>query len=231
MRLESTPWKLGHRGACGYAPENTLLSFEKAISLGVDGIEFDIQLSKDGVPIVIHDDTLNRTTNGTGAVSDHTAAQLKQFDAGQGQQLLTLEETLDAIAGRTRLFIELKAEHSTRPVVELIMQAVMHKSWRYEQLSVISFDHNQIAEARDLCEHIRTGALIVGIPTTLAKIAEEAGAWSINPGVHHITRALIDDAHRRNLRVLTWTVNDEHYKHKALDYGVDGIFSDYPDRL
>lgn len=235
MKLGSSILKCGHRGACGYAPENTRASFQKAIDMGVDGFEFDIQLSKDGHPVVIHDDTLDRTTSGKGLVKDFTLRELKELDAGMGkgerQEILTLEEVIDLTDKRCKLFIELKAEHSVHPVVEQVMHAVMHKGWRYEQLFVISFDHNQIAAARELCEHIHTSAIIVGIPVTLAQIAQEAGAWSINPGHNHLTQALVNDAHKRGLRVLTWTVNNRRDLHKVLSMGVDGVFGDFPDIL
>lgn len=231
MRLESALWRCGHRGACGHAPENTIASIRKAIELGVDALEFDIQLAKCGTPMVIHDDTLGRTTNGTGAVSDYTAAELKQFDAGAGERIPTLEDVLNEVAGKTRLFIELKAEGSEMPVTGQVMHAVMHKNWRYDQLFVISFDHTQIARAKEFCGDLLTSALLVGIPTSLAQIAQDAGAWSINPACHHMNQALVNDAHARGLRVLTWTVNDERTKHKVLSLGVDGIFSDFPDRL
>lgn len=235
MQMERTPWRLGHRGACGYAPENTLLSFQTALDKGVDGIEFDIQLSREGVPVIIHDDRLERTTNGTGQVRAHSVLELKSLDAGMGhpthQTIPTLEEAIAFVAGRCRLFIELKAEGSVEPVVELLMHAVMHQGWSYEQFYLISFDHHQIAHARELCEHLRTSALFVGIPLSLAQIAQEAGAWSINPGHHHLSRALVEDAHRRGLRVLTWTVNSPHDLERVQALGVDGIFSDFPDRL
>src|ERR1700730_9477951 len=100
-------WKIGHRGACGHAPENTLASMKKALDFGVHGFEFDIQMSKDGEPVVIHDDTLERTTNGKGLVSDFTLKELQQFDAGNGERIPSLRDVLDMVDKRCRLFIEL----------------------------------------------------------------------------------------------------------------------------
>ena len=225
----------GHRGACAVAPENTLASFDAAIAMGVAGVECDIQLSKDGIPIVIHDDTLERTTNGTGCVKDHSLAALQQLNAGEHegktQRIVSLKELLDHINGRCPLFIEIKHAEATHTVVEHIMQAVIHGNWRYEQLICISFDHTAIYEARKLCEHLRTGAIFVGTPVSLAAMAEEAGAWSIHPGHKHLTPAMVEDAHRRNLHVLTWTVNTPQDRDRMQEMGVDGIFSDNPARL
>ena len=224
-------WKLGHRGACGHAPENTLLSMKKALALGVHGFEFDIQLSRDGEPMVIHDDTLERTTSGKGNVRDFTAEELQQLDAGDGEKIPTLRNVLDLVDKRCRLFIELKAEHSAFPVAETITYAVEHMGWSYEQFFVCSFDHRQIASVRAINPAIHTCALLVGIPVSLAAIAQEAGAWSINPNIHHMSAALVQDAHKRGLKVCVWTANSPAEIAKAKAYGVDGIMSDFPDRL
>lgn len=224
-------WKLGHRGACGYAPENTLLSMKKALELGVHGFEFDIQLSKDNEPMVIHDDTLERTTNGTGNVSDYTWEELQQFDAGRGEKIPTLRNVLELVDKRCRLFIELKAEHSGGPVTEILKAYVDSFGWTYEQFFVCSFNHLQIATIHEFNPEIRTCALIAGIPVSLAAIAAEANAWSINPNIHHINKALVNDAHERGLKVITWTANQPAHIAKARELGVDGIFSDFPDRL
>lgn len=224
-------WKLGHRGACGYAPENTLLSFRTALDLDVHGFEFDIQLSRDGEPMVIHDETLERTTNGKGLVIDFTAAELQQLDAGKGEKIPTLRNVLELVDKRCRLFIELKAEHSAFPVADIIKHSVEHMGWSYEQFFVCSFDHLQIASVRTINSNIHTCALLVGIPVSLAAIAQEAGAMAINPNIHHMNTQLVEDAHKRGLKVFTWTVNTATDIAKAKAYRVDGIMSDFPDRL
>lgn len=223
--------KIGHRGACGYAPENTLASMRKALELGVDGFEFDIQLSKDGVPVVIHDDTLERTTGGKGLVSDFTLKELQELDAGNGEKIPSLQEVINMVDRRTRLFIELKAENSTKPVVDIINNAVKNLGWNYEHFFICSFNHQQIAESRTLIPEVRTCALLVGIPVSLAQIAVEAGAWSLSPAIHHINQALVDDAHARGLKVLVWTADKPEEIAKARALKVDGIISNFPDRL
>lgn len=223
--------KIGHRGACGYAPENTLASMQKAIELGVDGFEFDIQLSRDGIPVVIHDDSLERTTNGKGLVSDYTLAELQKFDAGNGEKIPSLTDVINFADKRCHLFIELKAENSVKPVAEIIANSVKNLDWSYEQFCVVSFNHLQLMEMRALIPEIKTGALFVGIPVNLAAIAADAGAWSINPCIHHINQELVADAHARGLKVLVWTCNEPSEIAKAKSLGVDGIFSNFPDRI
>ena len=226
-----TSWRIGHRGACGYAPENTLLSMRKALELGVHGFEFDIQMSKDGQPVIIHDDTLQRTTNGTGLVEHFTLKELQQLDAGKGEIIPSLRNVFDMVDKRCRLFIELKAEHCAEPVVDIIEHYVAKQGWSFEQCFVCSFDHGQIAAVTQLNPDIRTCALLVGIPVSLAAVASEAGAWAINPCIHHINQPLVDDAHKRGLKVVTWTANETAHIAKAKKLGVDGIISDYPDRI
>lgn len=224
-------WKLGHRGACGHAPENTLMSVRKALEFGVDGFEFDIQLSKEGEPVVIHDDTLERTTNGTGKVANYTVAQLQAFDAGQGEKIPTLRNLLDAVDKRCKLFIELKAEGCEHAVAAILREYVEKHGWSWEHFYVCAFDHPQLVAIRKIEPSLRISALIAGIPVSLAAIGEEAGAWSFNPCIHHISKALVDDAHKRGMKVFTWTVNKPEHIAKARALGVDGIFSDFPDRL
>lgn len=228
-------WRIGHRGACGYAPENTLASIRKALEMGVHGFEFDIQMSRDGHPVVIHDDTLERTTNGLGLVLDHTLEQLQQLEAGDkqhpGERIPTLTQVLDLVDKRCRLFIELKSDLATEPVVRILRHYIKHMGWHYEQLFVCSFDHLQLTTVRTLEPSLRTCALIAGIPVSLAAIASEAHAWALNPCIHHINQGMVDDAHRRGLRVITWTADHPADIAKARSLGVDGIISNYPDRI
>ena len=203
----------------------------KALEFGVHGFEFDIQMSRDGQPVVIHDDTLQRTTNGTGTVADFSLEELQTWDAGQGEPVPSLRQVFDLVDKRCRLFIELKAESSTEAVIDLIAHYVKKQGWSYEQVYICSFDHGQIAAATCMNPELRSCALIAGIPVSLAAIASEAGAWAINPCIHHINQPLVDDAHKRGLKVVTWTANDPQHIAYAKKLGVDGIISDFPDRI
>ncbi len=207
----------------------------KALEIGVDGFEFDIQLSKDGIPVVIHDDTLERTTNGKGLVSDFTLKELQKLDAGNsnflGEKIPTLQNVIDMVDKRTRLFIELKAEGATKPVADIITNAVKHNGWSYEQFFICSFDHRQIVESRALIPEVRTCAILVGIPISLAEIAAQADAWALSSAIHHTNQALVDDARARGLKVMVWTADKPEEIEKARSLKVDGIISNYPDRL
>ena len=139
----SAPLKYGHRGACGHAPENTISSMQKALELGVAGFEFDIQLSRDGEPMVIHDDTLDRTTNGSGLVANYTYEELKQFTV-QGEKIPHLRDVFELVGGRCELIIELKSDAAV--AVEKTIRQYVSTGWRYDQLWVVSFNHWQLAE-------------------------------------------------------------------------------------
>lgn len=221
--------RIGHRGACGHAPENTLASMQKALELGVQGIEFDIQLSKDGEPMVIHDETLDRTTNGKGAVSDFTYQELQPFKTENGENIPHLNDVFALVDKRCDLLIELKTD--AMPQVEKIIRQAVAKGWRYEQLWVLSFNHLQLVEIRRLNPGIKTCASFEAIPVTLAQLATDAGASAIGPYHGALHQALVDDAHKRGLKVFTWTVNAPVDIAQAKALGVEGIISDYPERI
>lgn len=222
--------RYGHRGACGHAPENTLASFRKALELGVDGYEFDIQLSKDGEPVIIHDDTLERTISAKGAVSAYTYEELKQFRTkDSGEAIPHLDDIFALSMGQCDLLIELKA-YAVEPV-ERCIRAWVAKGWDYANIWVLCFDHAQLVAIKKLNPNIQTGALIEGIPVSLAQVAVDAGAQALCPYVGSMNQALIDDAHKHGLKVFTWTANKPRDIERARALGVDGIMSDYPERL
>ncbi len=225
------PLRIGHRGAAGHAPENTIASFQQALDFRVDGVELDIHLCASGELIVIHDETVDRTTNGNGAVTDLTLAELKELDAGNGEKLPTLAEVFDFLDRRIMVMVEIKGDDLAKPTAKLIEQHVNQKGWRYDQFQVISFDHHQLLEIHKLNPKIHTGANIAGIPIHYAEFATHAKARAANPCINHITEAFVKDAHKRKLQVFTWTPNTHTLISKARALGVDGILSDYPDRL
>lgn len=228
----STPrlFCFGHRGACGYEPENTLRSVRKALELRANGIEVDVHWV-DGHLVVIHDDTLDRTTDGTGPVARKSFADLRSLDAGKGECLPTLKEVFDTVNRRAIINVELKGPGTAAPVVHLIEHYVQTRGWQYHDFLVSSFDHDQIGTAKRLCSEIRTGALIGKMPRDLAAFAEELGAWSIHPGKRQATPGLVADAHRRGLRVFVYTINQADEIARMTGLGVDGVFTDYPDRV
>ncbi len=163
-------WVVGHRG-CAYEPENTIRAIKKAIDIGVDIVEVDVHLSKDNELVVIHDERLDRTTNGKGLVKDFTLEELRQFDAGKGERLPTLQDVIDTCRGKVQLLIELKALGSEEKVLKKLEENRFK-----EEVYIISFWHQMIKQVRKLDSNIRTGILFVGHPVNPSQLAKDAQA-------------------------------------------------------
>lgn len=230
-RKKNKPLVIGHRGACGHAPENTLASIHKALEFKVDALEFDVRCCKSGDVVLMHDHTLERTTNGKGRVAAKTLAQLRKLDAGDGELIPTLEEALLAIGRKAMAIIELKDLECTEAVADIITQFVQERGFTYHDFLVVSFDHVQLKKLRSINPRILVGANIVGVPVDLAHFGDLCAAWSINAGFHHLPPELIEDAHMRGIRVFAWTVNFPDDIEDVLELDVDGIITNYPDRL
>lgn len=221
---------IAHRGASGLAPENTLKAMAKALELGAPAIEIDVQAA-DGELWVFHDRRLERCTNGKGVLTEQARAYLEQLDAGEGEVIPTLWQVMEIIAGRCELHIELKGAHTADAVAALTLRAETELGFAACQWVVSSFHHPELARFAALRPDIRLGALTANLPFTLAQFAEDLGAWSLNCDVDFVDRMLVEDAHRRGLKVLVYTVDyPEDYEILA-SMGVDGIFTNRPDRL
>jgi glycerophosphoryl diester phosphodiesterase len=228
-----TPQKLfcfGHRGAGGHEPENTVRSVRRALALGADGIEVDVHFT-DSQLVVIHDDTLERTTNGHGRVAEKPFDYLRSLDAGLGEKIPTLAEIFDAVNRRAVINVELKGPHTAAPVTALIEDYVKQRGWSYSDFLVSSFDHAQIREVKQLCPEIRIGALIEKTPRGLAKSAEAMDACSVHASKNCVTPELVADAHRRGLKIFVFTVNESKDIARMQALGVDGVFTDFPERM
>jgi glycerophosphoryl diester phosphodiesterase len=181
--------------------------------------------------VVIHDTTLERTTNGHGRVTKKSFAYLRSLDAGSGERIPTLAEIFDAVNRRAVINIELKGPHTAAPVAALIAGYVNRSGWRYEDFLVSSFDHARIREVRKLWPEIHIGALIEKTPRNLAKFAEALGAWSLHASKPCVTPGLVADTHRRGLKLFVFTVNEPKDIARMKTLGVDGVFSDFPERV
>lgn len=223
--------KIGHRGAAGYEPENTLLSFEKALELGVDMIELDVQACKSGELMVMHDLKVDRTTNGTGYVCEKTFEELRTLDAGKGQKIPSLQEVLECIDKNIRVNVEIKGEGIARAVFNVIAQYVKEKGWSWDDFLVSSFNHYELQEFSQLAKEVKTGAIIAGIPIGYAQCASDLKSYSLHASKEFLNQALIDDAHNRGLKVYAYTLNEPEDIQKIKLLGVDGIFSNFPDRI
>jgi len=197
--------KIGHRGAMGYAPENTIKSFKKALELNVDAIELDVYVCKSGELVVIHDDKVDRTTNGKGYVVEKTLDELRNLDAGDGEKIPLLSEVLDVINKQVKINIELKGTNTAKPVNDLIERYVQNKGWKYEDFLISSFNHYELKQFNELNPNIEIGALITGIPIGFAEFAEKVNAKYVNLCIEFINQDFVDDAHKRGLKVYVWT--------------------------
>ncbi|MFH1092723.1 MAG: glycerophosphodiester phosphodiesterase family protein [Candidatus Omnitrophota bacterium] len=223
--------KIGHRGASGYEPENTLLSFQKALELKVDMIELDVQGCKSGQLMVIHDIKVDRTTNGTGYVCQKSFEELRTLDAGKKQKIPTLQEVLDLVDRKVKINIEMKSEGTASPIFNVIQKYVKQKGWGWDDFLVSSFNHYELQEFSRLTAQVKTGAIIAGIPIGYAQCASDLNSYSLHPSKEFINQALVDDAHKRGLKVFAYTLNEPEDIQKVKILGVDGIFSNFPDRI
>jgi glycerophosphoryl diester phosphodiesterase len=224
---------IAHRGASGDFPENTLLAFEAAIAAGAAMCELDVQMSRDAVPMVIHDDTVDRTTSGGGAVATLTSAQIRTFDAGRhrgpgfaGQQVPTLLEVIRATRGRCALNIEIKDAGAVAPVCGL-----MRREELLDSAIVSSFNRAALAEALRIEPRLRVALLAGHGASAMLAAARELGAVAVNPRCDLVNERLCLRAHEMGLQVYVWTVDEPAVMRDLIAAGVDGIMTNYPARL
>ena len=223
--------KIGHRGAKGYEPENTLIGFEKALTLGVDQIELDIHLSADGEIMVIHDETIDRTTNGSGCVNSLTCTELQQFRIREQQYIPTLIEVVDLIDRKCSVNIEIKSANLADKLVTVLEQFIIEKDWKYSHFIVSSFEWDTLEKVRSLNPEILIGVLTeTNIEDALA-FAKKIKAQAINPDFQLLSKDNVSAMKQAGFQVFSWTVNEIEDIKRIQSYKVDGIISDFPDRL
>lgn len=228
--------RIGHRGAAGTAPENTLVSFRRAKELGAQAVEFDLHRTKDGHLVVIHDPTLERTTTGAGLVRELTLAEIRQADAGvkkgdqfRGERVPTLAELIEAYPDL--LFLELKAGSVHYPGIEEEIVGLLRETGAYSRTQISSFDHHALRRIRELAPDLPTGLLHSCNLLDPAGVARAAGCTALHPTWHWATPAYMTQARAAGLEVNVWTVNDPGAVDLMLAVGADGIISDYPELL
>lgn len=223
------PMCIGHRGAAGHAPENTLGSIARALKMGVDAIEVDVQACE-GALIVLHDNRVDRTTNGSGSVARFSLASLRALDAGNGQSIPLLSEVLECTAGQACLNLELKAEGLEREIAALLDRAES-QGWDNDALLVSSFLHPSLRILKQLRPRTLISALVEGVPHDFATAAQTLDALAIGCNQHHLSGQLVTHARQLSKRVLSFTANHTQEIQQLLQLGVDGIFSDFPERV
>ena len=217
-----------HRGASGHEPENTVSAMEKAVILGADWIEVDVY-AVEGELIVIHDERLERTTNGSGFVMDKTFEYLRALDAGNGQRIPTLREVFDCVDRRAGINVELKGPKTAGLTVSLINEYINMKGWHYDQFIVSSFNQRELANAKRLDPDIKIGIVTGRLHRNYKRCAQRCAAFSVHPHIDLVDEKFLRSAHQRGLKVFVYTVNQPDNIARLKELGVDGVFTDFPE--
>ncbi len=217
--------KIGHRGAKGYVAENTLVSFAKAIELNVDAIELDVHLSSDGEVMVIHDKTINRTTEASGFVKDYSASELKKIG------IPTLNDVLLDVNRRCTINIEIKEATAAQKVIQIVEKQVNEQNWNYNQFEVSSFIWESLEIISKLNSNIALGVLTEDSIEKALAFAIQIKAKSINPYFKLLNTKNVNLLHSNGFKIYAWTVNTPEDLIFVKSLNVDGIISDFPDRI
>ena len=229
--MNKKPLIIGHRGARGHVAENTLESIGKALELGVDGVEIDVYKCKSGEIVVIHDKTVDRTTNGKGNVEDFTLTELKSLAIEDDFKIPTLIEVLNFLDAQHYLNIELKGKNTAKDTYEIIQHYIKNKGWEKDQFIISSFEWNELRDFYKIDQEIPIGILTEDNPMTAIKVAKELEAFSIHPYYIYLNKKVVDIIHKEGFKVYTWTVNKPEDILKMKDIGVDAIITDFPERV
>jgi glycerophosphoryl diester phosphodiesterase len=217
--------KIGHRGARAYEPENTLRSFKRALELGVDAVEFDVRRTGSGEIVVIHDEKVDRTTNGAGVVNELTLNEIKQLSTEKGEKIPTLEEALSCLGNKVKNIIELKELGLEEDVLALVRDRNLEKN-----VVIVSFLEEALRKVRTLDSEIETGLLYVRHKNPI-DAALGLGASYVLPLYRFTHSAFVRKAHENGLKVIVWTINNREEASEYAKKEVDGMASDKPDIL
>jgi glycerophosphoryl diester phosphodiesterase len=231
---------VAHRGWSGIAPENTMAAIKKAIENDdIIGVEFDVHLTKDDVPVVMHDDRIDRTTNGKGFIRDFSLEELQQFDAGSwfgdefaGEKVPTLNEVLDACKGKKKVLIELKQKANHYELLEENVAELIRDKKMYGEAIVISFDHHSLRRIKDLDENIQTCAVLYGTLTNLIEELKATGATYVSINYHYVNAEVIQELIAASIGIVTWTVDDPEEAKPLYDMHNELYFTtNHPDKI
>lgn len=223
--------KIGHRGAKGHIAENTLPSFEKAIALGAEAVEFDVHVCATGELVVIHDFTVDRTTNGSGEVHTMSLDELKSLAVEGEYTIPTLEEVMELLGPDFIMNIEMKGRHTAQPLAALLQRYVAEKGYRYENIIVSSFQYEELKMMSAFNPDVHLGVLTQASVAQAWDWATEFNAKALHPHFSLLTETNVERAREAGFKINTWTVNEPDDIARMKMYGVDGIISDYPERL
>lgn len=218
--------RIGHRGAAGHAPENTIAAIHQGISLGADFIELDVRCTCDGQLVLMHDELVDRTTNGAGILSRLTWDRLQLLDAGGGERLPSLEAALAAVSGCAGVMLEVKAPN-TGPAICRFVQASAFSG----PVVCASFLHEEILAIHRIDPLAKTMLLIEDLPTCAAALARQTHATLVGLSIDFLTAEVVRSLHNAGVGVWCYTVNEHRLIRSAIELGVDGVISDFPERV
>jgi glycerophosphoryl diester phosphodiesterase len=230
---------IGHRGVPKLAPENTIESFEKALELNTDGLELDVQLTKDNIPVVIHDETLERTTNGSGFVKDYNYKELRKLDAGsyfspdyKGAKIPALEEVLEMVSKKNIYFnIEIKSGIIKYAGIEEIIINLLEKYNYINNTVLSSFNHYCLIECKKINKEIKTGVLYFSGIVDPWEYAKKINADYIHPFKYSFNLQIVKLAHKNKIKIFPFVINKINLAKKLKSWEVDGIFSDCSSKI
>lgn len=225
------PLVIGHRGAMGHETENTLASVQKALDLGVDMIEIDVFRIRSGEIMVFHDVRVDRLTNGVGEIEKYNVVQAKNLKLEGDQRIPLLQEVLRLVDKKARLNIELKGVNTTDRVNFIIESYIENQGWKSDDFLISSFIWDELKQFRKINQEVPLAVLTEGNPLEAIPIAKELGAEAINPYYLTLNEEILNQIHEAGFKVYTWTVNDPEEISRMKKMGVDGIISDFPERL
>jgi len=228
-----------HRGSSGTHPENTIAAFQAAAELPVYGVEFDVHMTKDGELVVIHDETIDRTSNGSGFVKDMTLEELEKFDFGEwyspnfkGEKIPTLREVLDVYkATNHHLNIELKSDVFPYVGMEQKVLNLLEEKGMFDRVVISSFNHEMVQKVKKLAPQIETAILFVEVMIAPHKYADLISADSLHAFFPTVLRQMGKEAVESGKKVRVYTVNEEQYVDLLKAVGIDAIFTDYPKKM
>lgn len=219
-----------HRGGSALGAENSLDAISQSLARGVDGIEIDVWRIKNEV-LVIHDRRLGRLLPGKGRLLDYTPDELRDLSQQAGIHIPSLREVLELVGEKALLNIELKGPSSAAAVADELESYVRDNSVRFDPYIISSFDHHQLLAFKQRLPEVKRGVLVSGIPLDYAKCCDPLEAYSFHPDINFLNQALIDDAKQRGLKTWVYTVNQKDDMRHLSAMGVDGVFTDQPDKL
>ena len=225
------PLVIGHRGAMGHETENTLASIQKAMDLGVDMIEIDVFKIESGEIVVFHDERVERLTNGGGKIEEYNVVDMKQLILDGNHKIPMLQDVLKLIDNKVALNIELKGANTADRVNFITNYYIGQKGWEQDNFIISSFKWDELREMRRLNKDVKIAILTEEDPLKAIPVAKELSAVAINPDYKTLTAENISKIHDEGLKIYTWTVNEIEDIEKMKNLGVEGIITNYPERV